>query len=964
MPRQPVFYAALAYAVGIFVGARCWRPMLWWVIAATMCGLGSVVLAGGTEHKPENKSEWLKANISFACVLLAFVALGALGIRTRNSAVIRPDMSQVTDGRDVIVTCYVVKDGTIRGAGAQRRESVDVQIEQVEIEPPAAGQPASQPVVLPQPKDRTGERRRKAACKANSVWSEDLLRASGIAGCEAEPKRREQHRNSSPEETESAVRAPNNQQPGKITLTPDSAIRLSIYSRDRFDESDDSDEDSPQRVFTYGQRLRFTARLHPPRNFGNAGALDYEGYLAQQDIYALGSVRMDRIEVLDGSTGSRWEYLRNRIRRDIVKKIHALWPEEQAALLDAMLIGEASFIGRATKTGFQRTGIYHILVVSGMNVAILATVVFWVLNRLRCNQLVAVVLTFLLSCGYAYVAESGAPIMRPVIMLCIFMCARLLYRSGAMLNSLGIAALVLMVYDPHSLTDASFQLTFVSVLAITGIAVPVIERTSGPYKSSLRQLALIAKDASLHPRQAQFRIDLRMITERLARFLPTWPKEFRDTPNKVLRERIMQRVLTSVLSAALSGYELLVVSVIAQITLTLPMAWYFHRVTVMSLPANLLAVPLVGILMPASVSALALGYLWKPLAYVPALITSYSLAGITKVVQTFGQMHTADLRVATPALLPAIAAVAAFLTALVLIRRNWILAIVGTSLVLASALWIAALSPAPAIRSSVLEVTSIDVGQAESSLVVTPEGKTLLVDAGGSLGPWQSEFDFGEDVVSPYLWARGITHLDAVCLTHAHSDHFGGMHAVMQNFHPSELWMGPTPDIPEIKALLKQASDAGMVVNRHAAGDAFSFGGASVTVLSPPRDWVSSPKSRNNDSLVLRFSYENTSALLEADAERQMEEKITSTVPNADVIKIAHNGSKTSSTPEFLSAVHPSYAVISVGARNSFGHPRREILERLAERSVSTYRTDMFGAVTFYLDGERITPVIRPQYSR
>jgi competence protein ComEC len=954
MPREPLFYAALAYSGGVLAGKFCWRPMLWWLVSAIVFLIAAGVLAGrATQVSFANLGHrTVRRHVALACVLAAFAALGALNIRARNSTEVRPDLSAFTDGNEVVISGYVVKDGVVRGSGAQRRESIDVQVETIEQGMSTVGASSQKDPMAAARAKAAETRRKRAACAANSAWPAELLQASGVEACQPGANGARKSRSQPPLKGKGAVHA----------VKVNTGIRISIYSRDSGDEPDEPEAEQGElpNVFAYGQRLRLPVKLRTPRNFGNPGAWDYAGYLADLGIFAAGSVRADRVEVLDGREGSRWGTWRSRIRRSILRKIHALWPTDEAAVLDAMLIGESSFIGREVKTDFQRTGIYHILVVSGMNVGILAFVVFWTLERLRCNQGLAIALTILLSCGYAYVAESGVPILRPVIMLCIFMCARLLYREGAMLNALGAAALGLLVFDPRAVTDPSFQLTFLSVLAITGIAVPVMQRTSTPYKRALRQLALIARDPSLEPRLAQFRIDLRMIAERIAVFLPRRPRKLRRMENKLLRKRAAERVLTSAISAVLSGYELLVVSAIAQVTLTLPMAWYFHRATMVSLPANLIAVPMTEILMPASVSAVALACAWKPLAYVPAKITSWALGGITGAVHQLGGIRTADIRLPLPTLTAALIAILTIVLGLTLIRRKRWLANAAVCGLFLGALCIAGLRTRPQTRPGVLELTQIDVGQAESALVVTPEGKTVLVDAGGSLGPWQSEFDFGEDIVAPYLWSRGFTHLDAVCLTHAHSDHFGGMKSVINDFHPRELWMGPIPDIPEVHALLKQAADERINVIHHAAGDRFSFGGTEVSVLSPPRGWVAGPKHRNNDSLVLRFAYGQTSALLEADAEKPMEQIMASRQPQADVIKIAHNGSKTSSIPEFLAAVRPHFAVISVG-RNSFGHPRPEVLERLGTMNVRTYRTDTQGAVTFYLDGKKVTPTSRFQ---
>jgi competence protein ComEC len=228
------------------------------------------------------------------------------------------------------------------------------------------------------------------------------------------------------------------------------------------------------------------------------------------------------------------------------------------------------------------------------------------------------------------------------------------------------------------------------------------------------------------------------------------------------------------------------------------------------------------------------------------------------------------------------------------------------------------------------------------------------VDAGGSLGPWQSEFDFGEDVVAPYLWSRGFTHVDALVLTHAHSDHIGGMRSIVTNFHPGEFWLGPNADTAVLRELKRTLKQQGARVITRTAGEEFEFGGANFRVLSPPPNWQPKLVPHNNDSLVLLARYGGTAALLTGDIEKKLEPALAAEQPRADLLKVAHNGSATSTTPELLAAVQPRFAVIHVGTHNSFGHPRREVLERLAQAKVATYRTDMAGAMTFVLDGKSV----------
>jgi competence protein ComEC len=261
---------------------------------------------------------------------------------------------------------------------------------------------------------------------------------------------------------------------------------------------------------------------------------------------------------------------------------------------------------------------------------------------------------------------------------------------------------------------------------------------------------------------------------------------------------------------------------------------------------------------------------------------------------------------------------------------------------------------------SALFFDAFDVGQGDSLLVITPDGKTLLVDAGGfGGGPRQAtqDFDIGEEVVSTALWARGIRHLDAVALSHAHSDHMGGMAAVIRNFHPDELWVGKNPQVDPYNELLQTAAENHTLVRSFRAGYSFTFGATEVAVLAPAVSYRPGAEPANNDSLVLRVAYMQTSVLLEGDAEAPVEQAMLADPSlQSTLLKVGHHGSLTSTNPEFLARVAPQWAVISCGLRNRYGHPRQEVLSELEQAQARTYRTDISGASCFVMDGKTATP--------
>jgi competence protein ComEC len=712
-----------------------------------------------------------------------------------------------------------------------------------------------------------------------------------------------------------------------------------------------------------GDLVQAPMRMKVAEYYRDPGAWQYADYLLAQGIGAHSSVRASKVSVLKESASApllqsdrtaQWQcrvfaaqnwasgrvlgYIHSKANHGLPKVLRL--SDDDGGMLNAMLFGDRAGLNKTQRVGFERTGSFHLFVVSGMHVGLLAGLVFWLTSRLKLRDWFATLLTILLTFGYALLTGFGAPVQRALFMTTVFLLARLLTRDRNVLNALGAAAMAVLVLSPSALFEASFQMTFLAIVAIGGIAIPLGERSFLPYARAAERLWDHWGDAALPPRVAQFRLMLRLWSEAIANVLGHWA---RGLPSAIVR-------------GTLWALELSLIGVVAEMVMVLPMAVYFHRATMFAVPTNMLSVPLVAILAPTAVVTFCTSLVSPWIALLPGAMTALLLHGVTGVIGHISSVHAADLRVPGPVWWVAMLAVAAWAFCCWAVRqsRAWAwTAVITLPLVAAFVLW-----PEHAIVSpGMMEVTAIDVGQGDSVFIAAPDGATMLIDAGGPVGgvteaaEATSRFDVGEEVVSPYLWSRRFRRLDVVALSHAHSDHMGGMPAILRNFRPRELWVSIDPNSDAYRSLLNEAKDLGITVRHFYAGAQVAWGGTQITMLAPETGYVNPRDPVNNDSLVMQMQYGDASVLLEGDAEAPSEREMLAhgRIAPVTLLKVGHHGSRTSTTQEFFNAAAPKDAVVSVGKGNTFGHPRYEVIERIAEARAKLYRTDEFGLTTFLL---------------
>jgi competence protein ComEC len=569
-----------------------------------------------------------------------------------------------------------------------------------------------------------------------------------------------------------------------------------------------------------------------------------------------------------------------------------------AAIVTAVLIGDRTGLPDDIRLRLQAAGTYHVIAISGGNIAILAACSVCALLLCGIAGRPASLITLLALVAYALIVTAGASVWRATVMAVLYLLARVFDHRSPPWHAIGVAAALVVCVNPLDVRDAGFVLTFGATAALL---------------ESVRRSSRI----------------------------------FRDRP-------VMRWIVASVAASAAAEIALLPVS-----------AWTFSRVTSAGLVLNLVAVPLMTLVQIGGMVVCALDRVgwgaafagWCAHAAASAIVSTAGLVDIAPWLSTRVPPPPAWLIVAYYA---GLAAVLASPTPAGLWRKPyWVCASSCGALVAAAAgLAIATGVPVQAFASDVrraetLRFTVFDVGQGDAMLLELPDASKLLVDTGGI--PFGSgTFDIGGRVLAPALWARGVRRLNTVVLTHGDPDHTGGARTVIDDFGPERLWEGiRVPRHVPMRDLLSHARKRGVRVDERRSGERFDLGGARIRILHPPSpDWERQ-RVRNDDSIVLEVVYRDVALLLAGDIGAGVERAILGQLTPARlrILKVAHHGSRTSSSRELLESWRPQIAIISCGRGNTFGHPAPEVLRRLEAIGAAIYRTDLDGQITVESDG-------------
>lgn len=651
----------------------------------------------------------------------------------------------------------------------------------------------------------------------------------------------------------------------------------------------------------------------------NPGEFDQKQYYRELNFYY--QLYADQIEVVSGHSNILFTKL-DEIRHQLSTSIESGLPDKQAGIMQAVLLGQKTELPSDIKQLYQQNGIGHLLAISGLHVTIFCFGIFRLLLICRLPRRISILATISFLISYGLMTGFSISTSRAVIMMLLLFAADLLHRSYDLLSSLAISACIITLQNPYAIYSCSFLLSYFAVLGIAAI-LPALQM-------------IIVGDSE--KRRAKLRKKRRWIREKQQGTL----LDKCQCKLSLLLEKTAQSLLAS---AAI------------QLT-TLPIVlFFFYEIPVYGIFLNLLVLPLVSYLVLIGGVACILG-LWLPFVSHFLFGTTYCILSFYEYLcRLFQRLPIHSLILGQPQISRIVIYYIILALSLLWINKRTIIKLYP--LLIWTAAVILLLFPIP---RKYFKAVFLDVGQGDGILLQHTDGTTFLIDGGST-----SKNNIGEYCLIPYLKSQGIHCIDYMIMTHADKDHISGQLELMKHVADRQdiqirklLLPLPSQEMQSkegYRQMITAAKQADIPIQTICAGDHLQKGALSVACLHPKPFFDAS--SANAYSTTIEVTYYSTKMLLcgdlEGDGEQYVLEQLKRSGTRFNILKVAHHGSKNSTSAEFLAQVQPQYAIISCGKNNRYGHPHRELLSRLNSISAHILSTTEQGAVTVYAGRDSVS---------
>lgn len=620
----------------------------------------------------------------------------------------------------------------------------------------------------------------------------------------------------------------------------------------------------------YGDSLYIEGEFKQPEEARNYKGYNYKQYLKTKKI--IGTVELEKAKILKSSNGS---FIHN-IQKYIRDTINGTLTDEEGNLLLAILLGDKDKLSEDIQESFKTSNLSHMLAVSGAHVSYIILGLTYVLQNSIIGKKNGKIVCIIFLLVFMAITNFTPSVTRACIMAVLTLFSGIIYRKSDVYTNISVAALITLIFNPYSLLDLGFQLSYGGTIGIIIFIKRIQEKKSNSKVINyIKQMALV--------------------------------------------------------------------SIYANIIIIPIMMYHFNTVSFTFIISNIMASPILGIIVITGFLFIIASITVKPLTRLIAIFIKPILSILIKISQICSKLPFSNILVVTPYMFNVISYYAIILYCIKSKKNNKCKIIICLLIVLILINFIIYIFPQK------LRIFFIDVGQGDSTLIITPDIKTVLVDGGGS-----DSFDVGEKVLLPYLLDRRILKVDYVLISHFDTDHCGGILTIMEKVKVKNIIISEQAEHSEnyerFKKLMIHKKIRLIEVKK---GDKIKIGRYSEFKILFPTSRLLSENPLNNNSIVAQFNYNNFKMLFTGDIEKLAEQQILKTEKaeiRADILKVAHHGSKTSSIPEFIKAVRPKIALIGVGKNNTFGHPNQQTIKNLENIKCRIYRTDLQGEIIIKID--------------